>query len=226
MKTKICEICGKTFETTRPNRQFCCSPECSKARASNMLKKKYYSNLEESRKKSRTNAYKYTHKLKKEFFAEYDNKCAICGETDEACLTVGHINGEGSTHRKLVGDSTYTVLKDLKSRGWPKDEVEIECYNCQSRNKIKKQATAGFISEPCLVRRVAVEKLGCKCAICGETDINVLQVTTEEPEYGGRNNKEYYNRRMNRLHAINDGLKTNAILLCSNCNSKRRYKRY
>jgi len=60
----------------------------------------------------------------------YGGKCACCGETEPAFLTIDHINNDGYTKR-LEGQGVGAMLyKDLERRGWPKDEYQLLCMNC------------------------------------------------------------------------------------------------
>jgi len=67
-------------------------------------------------------------KLKIELLNAYGNKCSCCGGREPEFLTLEHINGDGAAHRKKVGESN--VYRDLKRRGWPKDEYTLLCMNC------------------------------------------------------------------------------------------------
>lgn len=72
-----------------------------------------------------------------EWYEAYGGRCACCGETNIKFLTVEHKNGDGQKHRKEVGTG-IAMLKDLKKNNWPKDTIEMLCYNCncgKSRNK-------------------------------------------------------------------------------------------
>lgn len=69
-------------------------------------------------------------KLRLEFLEAYGNQCACCGEREEAFLTLEHKNRDGHAHRKEVGHTSSQVINDLKKRGWPKDNYEILCFNC------------------------------------------------------------------------------------------------
>ena len=76
----------------------------------------------------------YREKLKAQIFDHYGRKCACCGETEGLFLTLGHVNGDGATHRKKLGGSTRAgvtarIYHDIVKRGFP-DDIRIECYNC------------------------------------------------------------------------------------------------
>lgn len=53
-------------------------------------------------------------------------KCACCGETTAALLTIDHADGEGNRHRKSVGPN---ICWWLKRHGYPKG-FRVLCYNC------------------------------------------------------------------------------------------------
>jgi hypothetical protein len=69
---------------------------------------------------------KYGRKLKREMIDAYGGKCAICGENHFEFMTIDHINGGGTQHRKQIG----TMNQWLKKQGWPKDEFRLLCFNC------------------------------------------------------------------------------------------------
>jgi hypothetical protein len=62
----------------------------------------------------------------------YGGKCACCGETEPAFLTIDHENGDGSKHRAAIhakpGQSTYNWLA---KNGYPKG-FQVLCWNCNS----------------------------------------------------------------------------------------------
>ncbi len=68
-------------------------------------------------------------KLRAEFLEAYGKICACCGENEEAFLTLEHVKRDGASHRKKYRDSS-SVLRDLRRRGWPKEDYEILCFNC------------------------------------------------------------------------------------------------
>lgn len=74
-------------------------------------------------------AKRYRQALRLEFIAEYGGQCACCAEAEYAFLTLEHKRRDGKQHRSSVGTSTQ-VLADLKRRGWPKDNYELLCFNC------------------------------------------------------------------------------------------------
>lgn len=67
---------------------------------------------------------------KKQMLAAYGGKCACCGEVEPHFLTIDHINGGGTEHRKSIGGAGTAVMFDLQRRGWPKDGYRLLCYNC------------------------------------------------------------------------------------------------
>lgn len=61
---------------------------------------------------------------------EYGGRCSCCGERDPRLLTLEHKNGGGNEHRRRCGGTSTCVLKDVKRLGWPKDDFDILCFNC------------------------------------------------------------------------------------------------
>jgi hypothetical protein len=79
--------------------------------------------------KARAVATNYRRALRHEFLTEYGGKCACCGETEFAFLTLEHIFRDGNVERKQFS-TTHQLLRQLKKQGWPKDRYEILCFNC------------------------------------------------------------------------------------------------
>lgn len=84
----------------------------------------------------RKDAYKrYKENLWNDLLCAYGNFCLCCKEGNQAYLTIEHLNGDGSIHRKQLtkgkhgGGGTKTYA-DLRRRGWPKG-YGIMCANCQ-----------------------------------------------------------------------------------------------
>ncbi len=79
----------------------------------------------------------YWAKLKHEVFLAYGGaKCACCGETEEAFLSIDHIFNDGATHRKEIRKplkngkgSTSGILGWLKTSNFPAG-FQILCMNC------------------------------------------------------------------------------------------------
>lgn len=60
---------------------------------------------------------------------KYGNQCKCCGESRIEFLTIEHSFNNGAEHKRKIGNGT--VYRDLKKRGFPKDEGYIVlCYNC------------------------------------------------------------------------------------------------
>jgi hypothetical protein len=120
MTTSRCTQCGLPFKSPR--------------------KRKYCDGCKEDLARERGRDFRAD--LKKEFLAAYGGRCQCpcgCAITEPAYLTLGHISGGGNRHREKVGGAGYYTYKDLRDRGWPKDEFRIECFNCNmSRNFLGK----------------------------------------------------------------------------------------
>lgn len=65
-------------------------------------------------------------------FAHYGGdppRCACCGETEPAFLTLDHTNGGGGEHRKQAGSKGPGVFYWLIKNGFP-DGYAVLCWNC------------------------------------------------------------------------------------------------
>jgi hypothetical protein len=68
----------------------------------------------------------YYRQLRLDAIAHYGGKCMCCGETEEAFLSIDHINGGGNEHRKKVHRH---IGLWLKKNNYP-DGFQILCHNC------------------------------------------------------------------------------------------------
>lgn len=93
---------------------------------SNYGKQDWLINKEKRQKKRRETQ----NKRKLEVFNHYGgSKCACCGETIFEFLTIDHINGGGSQHRKEIGGLGHVLYRWLIKNNFP-DGFQILCYNC------------------------------------------------------------------------------------------------
>jgi hypothetical protein len=68
---------------------------------------------------------------KVEMVEAYGGKCACCGETEMVFLSLDHVDGGGSAHRKsLGGNGGRKILQEAKAAGWP-GAYRVLCMNCQ-----------------------------------------------------------------------------------------------
>jgi predicted restriction endonuclease len=75
-------------------------------------------------------SYEANQRIKKKIFDYYGHKCTCCGETEEAFLTLDHINGGGTKHRKEIGFGTKPLYMWLIKHNFP-PEFQTLCMNCQ-----------------------------------------------------------------------------------------------
>jgi hypothetical protein len=69
----------------------------------------------------------------KEVMAEYGGKCVCCGEANLGFLTIDHVYGNGTQHRKeIFGDRKAGIhmYRWLKKQGFPKEGYQVMCFNC------------------------------------------------------------------------------------------------
>ena len=83
-------------------------------------------NREELNRRNRIYKKVYDEKAKKKVFDHYGRKCACCGESVKEFLTIDHINGEGTKHRKKIGRKMYNWLVQ---NNLPKG-FQTLCFNC------------------------------------------------------------------------------------------------
>ncbi len=103
----LCRLCGKTLDC-----DLTCCRKCARK-------------LSVQGKKKRQ-------ELKQEVFAAYGGVvCKGCGENRIACLTIDHIKGGGTQHRKAIKTAGgYDFYGWLKKHGYPSG-FQVLCMNCQ-----------------------------------------------------------------------------------------------
>lgn len=97
-----------------------------KIRNPNMNHESYMRNRESRLEKQRES----TRILRNEMIDAYGGRCTCCGEDRREFLTLEHKNGDGAEHRK--GKGLYTIIRELRNMGFPKDNYSILCWNCNS----------------------------------------------------------------------------------------------
>lgn len=75
---------------------------------------------------------KYERRTRIEALTHYGGNppaCACCGENRIEFLTIDHIHGGGSKHRRELGNAGTRIARWLKKAGYP-DGFRVLCYNC------------------------------------------------------------------------------------------------
>lgn len=62
-------------------------------------------------------------------YSNGDVKCACCGERHIEFLTIDHINGGGTKHRKEIGKNGSSLYQWLKNNNYP-EGFRVLCFNC------------------------------------------------------------------------------------------------
>ena len=131
-KEKICTICGvlksidgfynhKRKEKIR--RESACI-DCM-----NEAHRKKYANSVAFRERLKSGHQKQREKMRSLIIENYGGKCSCpkCPETNPLFLTIEHIDGGGTKHRKTRGE--LGVYRDIINQGFPASYT-ILCYNC------------------------------------------------------------------------------------------------
>ncbi len=113
-------------EINRKRREYDKQPERHK-RKSEQWKKWRDKNPEKARAITNKSKKTYDVKCKKEVFEHYGKKCNCCGESNQMFLTMDHINGGGTTHRKSIKGEKITSW--LYRNNFPKG-FQTLCFNC------------------------------------------------------------------------------------------------
>jgi hypothetical protein len=96
-------------------------------------KAKRQATSKEYRKTNAEKAREWRNKQRLELINAYGGKCTCCGETEPTFLTIDHKNGGGNKHRKNIGgygSGGTSFYNWLKIQGYPKEDYELLCWNC------------------------------------------------------------------------------------------------
>lgn len=65
---------------------------------------------------------------------KYGGRCAVCGVTELAVLTIDHVNDDGAQERRDGGSSGANFYKVLLSSE-RRDDLQVLCMNCNTRKR-------------------------------------------------------------------------------------------
>lgn len=116
MPAKRCTGCGIR---DKPKGRSYCQP-CNTIRVAEWRAK--------NPERRRRNSVAWAKKKKKEIIEHYGGKCACCGESEIAFLTIDHKFNNGNAERRKYKSQTWKLV--IK-RGFP-DDYQILCYNCNN----------------------------------------------------------------------------------------------
>jgi hypothetical protein len=154
---------------------------------------------------------------------QYGNQCAQCGEDEYTKLTIDHINGGGSAHRKEMGGGS--IVDHLYNNKIDRDGYQVLCYNCNcSKNVVYKDRGA------LKAKMKVIAHYGGQCADCKEDRIERLTIdhknddgAEQRRKYGYKTGSRFY--RWLIKNQFPDYLELQ--VLCFNCNcSKIAVERY
>lgn len=124
------------------------APELSRQRikeshARNSMTLRAYEKTHAAEHRVRNNRYmkKHRQKMREAILNAYGHRCVCCGETEEAFLTLEHVNGDGAAHRKLHG--VNKVYADVIAEGFP-DKYTLLCWNCNCAKRNGKHCPHEF----------------------------------------------------------------------------------
>jgi hypothetical protein len=135
-RCSICEAQKPLSEFQRDGRRrdgrFPYCAECNSAR----MRGRYEADAEGARRRARKNGAPYRQSLRDAVFSHYGSSCACCGESEQAFLTIDHIAGGGSQHRKALGTGGGTRFYCwLRSNGFPQGYRTL-CHNCNAAHGV------------------------------------------------------------------------------------------
>lgn len=147
MQTKWCNYCkitktvdrfGKDSRTKLGLRVYCRECEVIRRRLSYDSKKRVAS-TKKWREKNRQVHLDYQKKYRRELHSKaiklYGARCLCCGETIKEFLTLDHINGGGTNHRRTKG-GLHTYREMIRENDHKK--YRVLCMNCNHATKYNK----------------------------------------------------------------------------------------
>ena len=97
---------------------------------------KKYQGTAKGRKTMAKAMVKWRHKIRVDILTHYGNgklACVKCGENNIFCLSLDHINGGGTKHRREIGGAVK-LYPLLRRQGYP-DGYQTLCMNCQWKKR-------------------------------------------------------------------------------------------
>ena len=173
------------------------------------------------------------HRFKDEVINEYGGKCVCCGETRKEFLSIDHIDGDGSKHRKEIGARTSDEFyRWLKQNNYP-EGFQVLCFNCncgkgsysvcphkeifkkEFEAKLKESGQARYAWD---LRLNVIKGYGGKCELCGEDNPHFL--TIDHTDGGGCKERRVLGGWQKLYKKLQDENypRDNYRLLCYNCN--------
>jgi len=103
----------------------------------NAYKRAWYREHRESKRQSQ---FVYKMKLKIEVLVHYSTRnypvCAQCGIRDIDVLTIDHIKGGGSEHKKVLGSLGSKLYYWLRQNDYPLG-YQVLCFNCNFKKSLR-----------------------------------------------------------------------------------------
>lgn len=150
----------------------------------------------------------------------YGDQCAQCGEDEYSKLTIDHIHGGGTKHRKEMGSN---IIDYLYNNTISKDGYQVLCYNCNCSKDVEYKDQQSYRK-----KQQVIEHYGCVCAECGEARIERLTIdhinndgAEQRKLLGYKTGSIFYRWLVKKNFPDNLGLQ----VLCYNCNGSKEYKR-
>lgn len=122
-KTLVCRKCGQKFKSLSGRHWHC--DTCKKIIKRDGMREWHRNHLEQVAVWRR----RTTRKVKLEVITHYGGRCACCGETEPLFLTIDHINGGGTAHRKEIGYFGSSFYIWLRRENYP-EGYQVLCFNC------------------------------------------------------------------------------------------------
>jgi hypothetical protein len=136
---RTCKRCGQTKHLTQgfsrhtptswhTTCKTCrCAEERERRQADPERARRYH---RENRERRNAQHREWLRRIRLETLAAYGGTCACCDEAEPGFLTIDHIDGGGTKHRKelaIPGGSSF--YKWLRQHGYP-EGYQVLCYNC------------------------------------------------------------------------------------------------
>jgi hypothetical protein len=119
-----CRVCNQKRMREWHQRDYAINADAIKAKKRARAAEEYKINPEKFRQRARDERRTY----KEAVFDYYGRVCACCGESNEIFLTVDHVNGDGASHRRALGNR-MTLYRWLCKNRMP-EGFQTLCRNC------------------------------------------------------------------------------------------------
>jgi hypothetical protein len=168
----------------------------------------------------------YTLSRRMKVLAHYGPQCGCCGEADVHFLSIDHIHGGGTAHRKQLRSGGSAIYRWLIAEGFP-EGYRVLCMNCNyvmghygfcPHQSSDPRVMSYRMARVWQLKLEIIAHYGGMCACCREPSPYFLQL--DHPNGDGAEERRRLKKDGNGLYSYLrvQGFPKGYRILCTNCN--------